>query len=111
MAFSFRDSIKDDWQFFDDTETVTVEDTDFGTKQKVEGVQAGQLTKQQLTMSGLLGSELATMSFSLPIENMSGFELKQGFLIVQADGSKWIVNSITISTMGTRYVAVTTKAD
>lgn len=106
---SLRDSLIDDWQLFDDYETVTVEDTDNFISITVKGCQSNEISKQQLQNPGFYGQEIETMSFSLPIENMGDFELKQGHVIVEDNGDRWLVNSCFVSTLGTRYKASTTK--
>jgi hypothetical protein len=103
------DAFKDDWEVFDDYQTVMVEDTDNGCSVRIHGANPTAMTKQQMTLSGLLGTENETKSWSLPRVNMNGWKLKNGQTITDEDGVVWVINSLDEDPVGTWFDALCTK--
>jgi hypothetical protein len=102
--------ISGDWAFIDGIETVEIEANDDENVITVEGCSSNEIINSQVSYVGNLGGEPSTMQWSIPVSNMQGMKLKNGYKIKQTNGDEWIVNSFSESTMGTRYRANTTKA-
>lgn len=95
-----------DFGVFDNSQTVTFQPSG-GSPQSVAGVTAAALTEPELAVvAGTLGVDNRFRAFSLPVANLAGTVPGNGDLLIDSGGSTWIVQSVTLATLSSRYRAL-----
>jgi hypothetical protein len=108
---SLYDDHKDDWQYVENIENVTVTLHSDGDA-VVENVKAlGRvLSRNDIAMASVIAIGPESKVWNLWASTMPGRELRRGDRIADADGVPWIVASVDLLYVKTRWRAVCNKA-
>ncbi len=105
MVMDLFNSIKNDWEVLDGTETIVLARDADHLQIRVAGVSSNEITDAAVSGLPTFGTERQSQMFSLPFVNCQGMVPRQGDTITQANEKVWSIDSLTESTCGTRYKA------
>ena len=72
----------------------------------VAGVTHRAVRRTEFEMLGLLGVGKTARTFSLPVPSLNGAKPRRGDTITDENSTSWTIQDLTLTSLGTRWIAV-----